>query len=57
MKVKEESEKSDLKINIQITKIMTSISITSLQIEWANVESDKFHFLVLQNHSRWCLQP
>ena len=39
MKVKEESEKAGLKINIQITKIMTSIPITLWQIEGANVET------------------
>ena len=39
MKVKEESEKAGLKINIQITKIMTSIPIKTWQIEGTNVET------------------
>ena len=54
MKVKEESEKVGLKLNIQKTKIMTSIPITSWQIDGEIVEivSD-FIFLELQNHCRW----
>ena len=49
MKVKEESEKVDLKLNIQKTKIMASGPITSWQIDkqWNNVI---LYFLVLQNH-------
>ena len=38
MRVKEGSEKAGLKLNIQKTKIMTSSSITSLQIDWIKVE-------------------
>ena len=51
MKVKEESEKVGLKLNIQKTKIMDSNPITSWQIEWEKVEvvTDSF-FLGLQNH-------
>ena len=41
MKVKEESEKADLKLNIQKTKIMVSSSITSWQIEGEKVETMK----------------
>ena len=39
MKVKEESEKVDLKLNIQKTKNMASSPITSWQIEWETVET------------------
>ena len=46
MRVKEESEKADLKLNIQKTKIMVSSSITSWQIEGEKVETMKdFIFL------------
>ena len=45
MKVKEESEKSDLKLNIQKTKIMASGPITSWEIDEERVETD-FIFLV-----------
>ena len=38
MRVKEESEKAGLKLNIQKTKIMTSCPITSWQIDWEKVE-------------------
>ena len=49
MKVKEESEKVGLKLNIQKTKIMASSPITSWQ--WGNSgNSDRLYFLVLQNH-------
>ena len=39
MRVKEESEKAGLKLNIQNTKIMASSPITSWQIEWETVET------------------
>ena len=55
MKVKEESEKVGLKLNIQKTKIMASSPITSWQNRWGN--SDRLYFLRLQNHCRWWLQP
>ena len=55
MKVKEKSEKVDLKLSIQKTKIMESGPITSWQIESGN--SDRFYFLALQNHFRQWLQP
>ena len=48
MKVKEESEKAGLKLNIQKTKIMASSHITSWQIEGSSDRS----FLWLPNHSR-----
>ena len=54
MKVKEESKKAGLKLNIQKTKIMASSPITSWQIEG---ETMPFYFLGLQNHCRWGLQP
>ena len=53
MKVKEESEKAGLKLNIQKTKIMASSPITSWQIDGGkNGNSDRFYFLGLQNHCR-----
>ena len=50
MKVKEESEKVGLKLNIQKTKIMASGPITSCQ---NNGNSKKLYFLGVQNHCRW----
>ena len=44
MKMKEESEKVGLKVNIQKTKIIASGPITSWQIEGETVETDKFYF-------------
>ena len=55
MKVKEESEKAGLKLNIQKTKIMASGPITSWQIEEETVAD--FILGGLQNHCRWWLQP
>ena len=52
MKVKEESEKVGLKLNIQNTKIMASSPITSWQID-AETVSDFIYFGGLQNHCRW----
>ena len=53
MKVKEESEKVGLKLNIQ-KKIMASSPITSWQIDGGNNgNTDTVYFLGLQNHSRW----
>ena len=58
IKVKEESEKAGLKLNIQKTKIMASSPITSWQIEGGkSSSSDRFYFLGLQHHSGRCLQP
>ena len=53
MKVKEESEKSGLKLNIQKIKIMASGPITSWQIDGETVETDRPYFSGLQNHCRW----
>ena len=58
MKVKEESEKVGLKLNILKTKIMTSGPITSWQIDGETTETrDRLYFGGLQNHCRWWLQP
>ena len=58
MKVKEESEKVGLKLNIQKTKIMASSPITSWQIDGETVETvAHFIFWGLQNHCRWWSQP
>ena len=57
MKVKEESEKVGLKLNIQKTKLMASGPITSWQIDGNSGKSDRLYFLGLQNHCRWWLQP
>ena len=53
MKVKEESKKADLKLNIQETKIMASGSITSWQIDGETMEIMTDYFSGLQNHCRW----
>ena len=54
MKVKEESEKVGLKLNIQKTKIMASGPITSWQIDGEPVETvTEFILGRLQNHCRW----
>ena len=58
MKVKEESKKVGLKLNIQKTKIMASSPITSWEIDGKTVETvSDFIFWGLQNHCRWWLQP
>ena len=53
MKVKEESEKVDLKINIQKTKIMAAGPITLWEIDGEKVETVSDYFLGLPNHHRW----
>ena len=54
MKVKEESEKVGLKLNIQKTKIMASGPITSMVNRWGDSgNSVRLSFLGLQNHCRW----
>ena len=53
VKVKEESEKAGLKLNIQKTRIMASSSITSWQIVGESMEKVTDYFLRLQNHCRW----
>ena len=54
MKVKEQSEKAGLKLNIQKTRIMASSPITSWQIDGETMETvSDFIFGGLQNHCRW----
>ena len=53
MKLKEESEKVDLKLNIQKTKIMASGPITSWEIDGETMSD----FIFGDNHCRWWLQP
>ena len=53
MKVKEESEKVGLKLNIQKTKIMASGPITSCEIDGKTVKTVLDLFWGLQNHCRW----
>ena len=53
VKVKEESEKVGLNLNIQKTKIMVSGPITSWEIDGETVETIADYFLRLQNHCRW----
>ena len=54
MKVKEESEKAALKLNVQITKIMAYGPITSWQIDEETMETvTDFILGGLQNHCRW----
>ena len=56
MKVKEESEKASLKLNIQKTKIMASGPLTSWQTDGETMETVTDYFLGLQNHCRQWLQ-
>ena len=53
MKVKEESEKVGLKLNIQKMKIMASGPITSWEIDRETGNSVRLYFGGLQNHCRW----
>ena len=54
MKMKEESEKIGLKLNIQKTKIIGGSSITPWQIDGGkNGNSDRLYLFGLQNHCRW----
>ena len=54
MKMKEESEKAGLKLNVQKTKIMASGPITSWEIDGETVETlSDFNFGGLQDHCRW----
>ena len=57
MKVKQESEKAGLKLNIQKTDIMAFGPITSWQIDGETMETGTDYFGGLQNHCRWWLQP
>ena len=56
MKVKEESQKAGLKLNIQKTKIMESGPITSWLIYGKTMETIRLYFLGLQNHCGWWLK-
>ena len=53
MKLKEESEKAGLKLNIQKIKTMVSDPITSWQIDGETMETVRLYSLGLQNHCRW----
>ena len=54
MKVKEDTEKVGLKLNIQKTKLMASGPITSWQIDGETVETESdFIFFGVQNHCIW----
>ena len=53
MKLKEESERVGLKLNIQKMKIMASGPITSWEIDGETVETARLYFSGLQNHYRW----
>ena len=53
VKVKEDSEKVDLKLNIQKTKIMVLGPITSWQIDEETMETVRLYLFGLQNHCRW----
>ena len=57
MKVKEDSEKLDLKLNIQKTKIMASDPITSWQIDGEKLETVTDFSCRAQDHCRQLLQP
>ena len=57
MKVKEESARVGLKLNIQKTEIIASGPITSWQIDEETMETVTDYFVGLQNHCRWWLQP
>ena len=57
MKVREESEKVGLKLNIQKTEIMASSPITSWQIDGDTMETLTDFILGAPNHCRWQLQP
>ena len=53
MKVKEDSEKVGIKLNVQKTKIMASGPITSWEIDGETMETVRLYFWGLQNHCRW----
>ena len=53
MKVKEETDKVGLKLNIQKMKIMASSPITSWKIDGETMETVSDYFGGLQNHCRW----
>ena len=53
IKVKEESEKAGLKLNMPKTKIMASGPIISWQTDGETMDTDRLYFSGLQNHCRW----
>ena len=53
MKMREESEKAGLKLNIQKTKLMAYGPITSWKIDGETMETMRDYILELQNHCRW----
>ena len=53
VKVKKESEKAGITLNIQKTEIMASGPMTSWQIDGETIETVRLYFLGLQNHCRW----
>ena len=57
IKVKEDSKKVGLKLNIQKTKIVASSPIISWQIDGEIMETVRDYIFGLQNHCRWWLQP
>ena len=57
IKVKEKSERTGLKLNIQKTKIMASSPIISWQIDGETMETERLYFWGVQNHCRLWLQP
>ena len=57
MKVKEESEKAGLNLNIKKTKIMASSPITLWQIDGETIETARNFTFLGSNHCRWWLQP
>ena len=57
MKVKEESEKVGLKLNVQKTKVIASSPITPWQIDGETMGTVTIYCPGLQNHCRWWLQP
>ena len=57
MKVKEESEKAGLKLNIQKKKIMTSGPISLWQTDGEKWEQHQISFFRIQNHREWWLPP
>ena len=57
VKLREESEKVSLKLNIQKTKIKTSGPISSWQINGETMKTVRDYFWGLQNHCSWRLKP
>ena len=57
MRVKKESEKDDLKLNIQKTKIMASSSITSWQVEGEKIETVTDFIFLGSKITEWWLEP